>query len=37
MDYDPERLLQIVHNLLSNAIKFTHSGGRVTLRCTVSH
>jgi signal transduction histidine kinase/CheY-like chemotaxis protein/AraC-like DNA-binding protein len=31
MDYDPERLLQIVHNLLSNAIKFTPSGGRVTL------
>jgi len=32
MDYDPERLLQIVHNLLSNAIKFTPSGGNVTLR-----
>jgi signal transduction histidine kinase/CheY-like chemotaxis protein/AraC-like DNA-binding protein/streptogramin lyase len=32
MDYDPERLLQIVHNLLSNAIKFTPSGGRVTLK-----
>ncbi len=31
MDYDPERLLQIIHNLLSNAIKFTPSGGRVTL------
>ncbi len=31
MDYDPERLLQIVHNLLSNAIKFTPSGGRVTI------
>ncbi len=31
MDYDPERLLQIVHNLLSNAIKFTPSGGRVVL------
>jgi signal transduction histidine kinase/CheY-like chemotaxis protein/ligand-binding sensor domain-containing protein/AraC-like DNA-binding protein len=31
MDYDPERLLQIVHNLLSNAIKFTPSGGKVTL------
>jgi signal transduction histidine kinase len=30
MDYDPERLLQIVHNLLSNAIKFTPSGGKVT-------
>ena len=32
MDYDSERLLQIVHNLLSNAIKFTPSGGKVTLR-----
>ncbi len=35
MDYDPERLLQIVHNLLSNAIKFTPSGGKVLLRLTV--
>lgn len=32
MDYDPERLLQIVYNLLSNAIKFTPSGGKVTLK-----
>lgn len=32
MDYDPERLLQIVHNLLSNAVKFTPGGGKVTLR-----
>lgn len=31
MDFDPERLLQIVYNLLSNAIKFTPEGGRVTL------
>jgi len=31
MDYDPERLLQIVYNLLSNAIKFTPSGGQVIL------
>jgi CheY-like chemotaxis protein/nitrogen-specific signal transduction histidine kinase len=36
MDYDPERLLQIVHNLLSNAIKFTPSGGRVTLRADLT-
>jgi len=35
MDYDPERLLQIVYNLLSNAIKFTPSGGKVVLRATV--
>ncbi len=34
MDYDPERLLQIVHNLLSNAIKFTPSGGKVVLHIT---
>ncbi len=32
MDYDPERLLHILHNLLSNAIKFTPAGGRVTLQ-----
>jgi DNA-binding response OmpR family regulator/two-component sensor histidine kinase len=32
MDYDPDRLLQIVYNLLSNAIKFTPSGGKVMLR-----
>ncbi|MBK7939685.1 MAG: response regulator [Lewinellaceae bacterium] len=32
MDYDPERLLQIVHNLLSNAIKFTPAGGEVVMK-----
>ena len=32
MDYDPERLLQIVYNLLSNAIKFTPSGGKVVMK-----
>jgi signal transduction histidine kinase/DNA-binding response OmpR family regulator len=37
MDYDSERLLQIVHNLLSNAIKFTPSGGRVVLRVGLIH
>ena len=31
MDYDPDRLLQIVYNLLSNAIKFTPPGGKVTM------
>ncbi|HRK28807.1 MAG TPA: ATP-binding protein [Chitinophagales bacterium] len=31
MDYDPERILQIVYNLLSNAIKFTPAGGQVVL------
>ena len=36
MDYDPERLLQIVHNLLSNAIKFTPAAGQVTLRAALA-
>lgn len=31
MDYDPERIRQIIYNLLSNAIKFTPGGGKVTL------
>jgi DNA-binding response OmpR family regulator len=35
MDYDPDRLLQIVHNLLSNAVKFTPSGGKVVLRAGI--
>ena len=37
MDYDPERMLQVVYNLLSNAIKFTPSGGKVALGVTVNH
>ncbi len=35
MDYDPERLMQIIHNLLSNAIKFTPSGGKVTISVNI--
>jgi len=35
MDYDPERLMQIVHNLLSNAVKFTPSGGKVLLEASI--
>jgi PAS domain S-box-containing protein len=33
---DRTRVDQIVLNLLSNAIKFTPSGGRITVRCTVT-
>lgn len=31
MEFDPERLQQVVGNLLSNAVKFTPSGGHVYL------
>jgi len=31
MDYDPERLQQVVSNLLSNAIKFTPEGGSIKI------
>ncbi len=31
MDYDPEKVQNIVSNLLSNAIKYTPEGGEVTL------
>jgi signal transduction histidine kinase/DNA-binding response OmpR family regulator len=37
MDYDPERVLQIIYNLLSNAIKFTPSGGQVVVRLAVEN
>ncbi len=29
MDYDPEKLRQVISNLLSNAIKFTPAGGHI--------
>ncbi|MEM1322302.1 MAG: ATP-binding protein [Bacteroidota bacterium] len=32
MDYDEEKMRQIISNLLSNAIKYTPSGGEVVLR-----
>lgn len=35
MDYDPDRLRDIVNNLLSNAIKFTPEGGKVNVQCSV--
>ncbi len=35
MDYDPEKVLQIISNLLSNAIKFTPKNGEVYLSVSV--
>ena len=35
MDFDEEKLQQIVSNLLSNAIKFTPEGGQVDLRFAI--
>lgn len=32
MDFDPEKMRQILSNLISNALKYTPSGGKVTLR-----
>lgn len=29
IDFDPDKLMQIISNLLSNALKFTHKGGKV--------
>ena len=37
MDFDAEKLQQIVSNLLSNAIKFTAEGGHVRLAVTVEN
>jgi len=31
MDYDPEKLMQIISNLVSNAIKYTLPGGKVEI------
>ena len=35
MDYDPEKLMNILSNLLSNAIKFTPAGGNIYVRVEV--
>ena len=32
MDYDPDRLYQVLSNLLSNAVKNTDAGGAITLK-----
>lgn len=34
MDYDPNRITDILSNLLSNALKFTPEGGKVSVRWT---
>ncbi len=31
MDFDPEKIKDIIRNLLSNAIKYTHPGGKIKL------
>lgn len=31
MDFDPEKLQDVITNLISNAIKFNHSDGRITV------
>ena len=36
MDYDPEKIRQILSNLLSNALKYTPSGGRVAVKIATS-
>jgi len=35
IDYDPEKLLQIISNLLSNSLKFTGSSGRIDIRTSL--
>lgn len=37
MDYDPEKILQILSNLISNAIKFTPEYGKVTIIAREKH
>lgn len=35
IDYDPEKLMQIISNLLSNSLKFTTLSGRIDLRTSL--
>lgn len=37
IDYDPEKLMQIISNLLSNSLKFTSSSGRIDLRTSLKN
>jgi DNA-binding response OmpR family regulator len=37
MDYDPDKLLNIIFNLVSNAIKFTPPGGTITMSLKLKH
>ena len=36
IDYDPEKLMQIISNLISNALKFTQYCGRINVSTSVS-
>jgi two-component system CheB/CheR fusion protein len=36
LEIDPTRLSQVLTNMVNNAIKFTHSGGKIIVRLTVS-
>lgn len=36
IDYDPEKLMQIISNLVSNAIKYTQTGGNVDILARVT-
>jgi signal transduction histidine kinase len=37
MDYDPEKVLQVLSNLLSNALKFTPEYGKVQVKALTGH
>jgi len=36
LDYDPEKILQIISNLITNAVKFTQTNGRVLVEIACS-
>ncbi len=37
IDYDPDKLMQIISNLISNSIKYTRPGGHVEVRSMISN